>query len=127
MCFRFITSATRRRIMPMLHVEHSFWFLATILTVCVAAGSNQATADEKLKLLIIDGQNNHNWKTMTPPMKAELEKTGRFSVDVATTPPEKSPAEDWTRFRPDFSKYDVVLSNFNSMTEYWPEEGQLAL
>jgi type 1 glutamine amidotransferase len=111
----------------MLSFEHSIWFLATVFAVFGATGSKQAVAAEKLKLLIIDGQNNHNWQAMTPLMKAELEKTGRFSVDVATTPPENSPPQDWSRFRPDFSKYAVVLSNFNSMTEYWPDEVQVAL
>jgi len=111
----------------MLTIEHSIWFVAATLAVFGAASPHQAAAAEKLKLLIIDGQNNHNWKAMTPPMQAELEKTGRFTVDVATTPPEKSPKDDWNAFRPDFSKYDVVLSNFNSFTEYWPDEVQVAL
>src|SRR5579871_2154817 len=111
----------------MWHFEHSIWFLAATLAVFGAGSSHQAAAAEKLKLLIIDGQNNHNWKAMTPPMKAELEKTGRFSVDVATTPPAKSPKEDWNQFRPEFANYDVVLSNFNSVDEYWPDEVQVAL
>jgi type 1 glutamine amidotransferase len=89
------------------------------LFASLALGSNVAAAD-KLKLLIIDGQNNHNWAAMTPPMKVTLEKTGRFTVDVATTPPGKSPKEAWDKFLPDFSKYDVVLSNYNG--ESWPEE-----
>ena len=76
-------------------------------------------------MLIIDGQNNHDWKLMTPPMKASLEATGRFTVDVATTPPAKSAAEAWNDFRPDFTKYDVVLSNYNG--ELWPKPVQEAL
>lgn len=78
-----------------------------------------ARAAEKLRVLIIDGQNNHNWKIMTPPMREALEKTGRFAVDVVTTPPAKSPKDSWNAFTPDFSKYDVVLSNYNG--ERWPE------
>ncbi len=91
----------------------------------IAAGSMSAQGAEKLKLLIIDGQNNHTWQAMTPPMKAELEKTGRFAVDVATTPPANSAKDEWAKFRPAFSKYDVVLSNYNG--ELWPDEVQLAL
>ena len=52
-----------------------------------------AKAAEKLKVLIVDGQNNHNWKSTTPLMKSFLEKTGRFSVAVATTPPKNSSEE----------------------------------
>ena len=47
----------------------------------------QTQAAEKLKALIIDGQNNHSWKTTTPVLKWILEDSGRFTVDVSTTPP----------------------------------------
>lgn len=77
-------------------------------------------AEEKLRVLIIDGQNNHNWRIMTPPMKADLERSGRFVVDVATTPDRKADRSAWNAFRPDFSKYDVVLSNYNGQP--WPAE-----
>lgn len=53
-------------------------------------------------------------------MKADLESSGRFTVDVATTPGPKSSAAAWESFRPDFSKYDVVLSNYNG--DLWPPE-----
>src|SRR2546423_1531146 len=88
------------------------------------AGSILA-ADGKLRVLIIDGQNNHNWRAMTPPMKADLERSGRFSVDVATTPGPKASRSDWDSFRPDFARYDVVLSNYNG--EPWPRNVQKAL
>ena len=42
---------------------------------------------EKFKVLLVDGQNNHNWAAMTPFMKAQMEKTGLFKVDVVTSPP----------------------------------------
>ncbi len=47
-----------------------------------------AGAADKLKALIIDGQNNHDWKACTPVLKWILEDCGRFVVDVSTTPPE---------------------------------------
>ena len=40
-----------------------------------------------LRALIIDGQNNHNWKATTPVLKWILEDSGRFTVTVFTTPP----------------------------------------
>ena len=87
--------------------------------------SGSARAAEPLKMLIVDGQNNHDWKAMTPPMKAALEGTGRFKVDVATTPDAKAAKGDWDTFRPDFSKYDVVLSNYNGQP--WPQPVKEAL
>ncbi len=47
-----------------------------------------ASAEPKLKALIVDGQNNHNWKATTPILKRHLEETGLFAVDVATSPAE---------------------------------------
>jgi hypothetical protein len=103
--------------------------MAAVVTALAAGGTAPLAAAEKLKVLIIDGQNNHPWQVMTPLMKADLERTGRFAVDVATTPPPKSPKDDWTKFRPDFSKFDVVLSNYNDYNngDPWPDEVQVAL
>jgi type 1 glutamine amidotransferase len=96
-----------------------------LLGLLVAASAAQATAAEKLRLLIVDGQNNHNWKAMTPPMKAALEGSGQFVVDVATAPPKDAPADAWKSFRPEFARYDVVLSNYNGQP--WPQEVREAL
>jgi type 1 glutamine amidotransferase len=98
------------------------WLLAALAFVALG---RSAPAAEKLRVLIIDGQNNHQWQAMTPPMKDDLVASGRFTVDVATTPPRKAPAEAWNAFHPDFSKYDVVLSNYNG--DPWPESVQKAL
>ena len=84
-----------------------------------------AESAEKLKLLIVDGQNNHNWKATTPILQEFLTRSGRFDVSVATSPPPKSPASDWDSFRPKFADFQVVLSNFNNNTgEQWPEPVQ---
>jgi len=122
-------------------------------TVLIAAGA--ARADEKINVLIIDGQNNHNWRQTTPHMKKWLEASGRFKVDVATAPtmprgPQKPKADaneeaqrafardqliheaklntyrkSMETFRPDFSKYAVVVSNYNG--DSWPKETNAAL
>lgn len=102
---------------------HRFVGLALLGLLLPTAGAG--AAGDKLKLLIIDGQNNHDWKAMTPPMKASLESTGRFEVEVATTPPKGAPSSDWESFRPDFAKYNVVLSNYNG--EPWPDEVRRSL
>ena len=88
------------------------------LAIAIFLLCTSADAADKLRLLVIDGQNNHNWRVMTPPMKAKLESTGRFTVEVATTPGGGGKKEDWEKFRPDFTKFDVVLSNYNGQP--WP-------
>jgi type 1 glutamine amidotransferase len=106
----------------MVTIRGRLWWLG--LLVLLALGQS-AVAAETIRVLIIDGQNNHNWQLMTPPMKQDLIDSGRFSVDVATTPEKQASKEAWGAFHPDFSKYDVVLSNYNG--EPWPEGVQKAL
>ncbi len=43
-------------------------------------------AEEKVKVLLIDGQNNHAWQETTPLLVAILKDSGRFEVTVSTAP-----------------------------------------
>ena len=80
-------------------------------------------AGEPMKALIVDGQNNHAvWPTTTKMMKAYLEQTKLFAVDVATAAPEGTDPD----FKPEFSKYDVVVSNFGHGAAPWPKGTQAA-
>ncbi len=79
-----------------------------------------ASAQEKIPALLIDGQNNHNWRSTSPILKAALEASGRFAVEVSTTPSDKAPATEWAAWRPDFAKFKVVVSNYNG--QEWPAE-----
>ncbi|MDP6557503.1 MAG: ThuA domain-containing protein [Pirellulaceae bacterium] len=90
--------------------------LHLLVAVVVAKAEEGADTSQKLKLLIVDGQNNHDWKTVTPLLSYSLGQTERFDVDVVTTPSREA---DWKAFGPEFSKYDVVLSNYFGRD--WPE------
>ncbi|MGN6493361.1 MAG: ThuA domain-containing protein [Agriterribacter sp.] len=77
---------------------------------------------KKLKVLIVDGQNNHgNWPQTTQLMKGYLEETGLFEVEVATTPGEK---QDMSGFAPVFKNFDAVVLNYNG--DDWPQQTQAA-
>lgn len=56
------------------------------MSILVAFSNSTLQGAQKLKALIIDGQNNHDWKATTPVLKRILEDCGRFSVEVATSP-----------------------------------------
>jgi type 1 glutamine amidotransferase len=112
--------------------------LAFALPLLVAV-SSRAAEPEKIRVLVIDGQNNHAWQQTTPVLKKELEDCERFAVDVATSPaalklptlPKDATPEQTAKhkeqvaalqaeqrakmekFRPDLSKYQVVVSNYN--------------
>jgi len=76
-----------------------------------------APAVERIRVLIIDGVNNHDWENTTATTRATLEQTGRFTVDVSTSPHKRASREQWDAWRPAFSDYQVVLSNFNDDCE----------
>lgn len=88
-----------------------------------AGGKGDVKSPAKIKVLIIDGENNHRWARMTPPMKAMLESTGRFSVSVSTLPSNRAKKAEWATWKPAFANYDVVVSNYNDGGKCrWPEE-----
>jgi type 1 glutamine amidotransferase len=80
-----------------------------------------AMAQAPYKALIVDGQNGHKWAETTPVLKALLEETKLFTVDVATSPPK---GQDVSGFAPEFAAYDVVVTNYQGAS--WSEETQKA-
>lgn len=128
--------------------------LLTLAVVAVLAAGvlpSANAADEKIKVLLIDGQNNHDWKATTPVLKKALEDCGRFTVDVFTTPPKfQTPPDardgsdaEIAKFKeallknmdtyaaqlrkghPKLSDYQVVMSNYNGQP--WPQDLQKEL
>jgi type 1 glutamine amidotransferase/HEAT repeat protein len=95
--------------------------VATIAALVLLAG--QALAADNIRVLILSGQNNHKWQETTPKLKAILEASQRFTVDV-TEHPEQCDAAT-------FAKYDVILSNWNTWTKNatatnWPDATRAA-
>jgi len=106
-------------------------FLKSIVSVfavgLIGLHTPSALADDakKLKVLIVDGQNNHNWKSTTPVMQKAFTDSGKFEVSVSTTPDKKKGTqEQWDAWRPVFADFDVVVSNYNGAM--WPEEVRTA-
>jgi hypothetical protein len=120
-----------------------FGFALPVILAC----SSSLWAQEKWKALIVDGQNNHAaWPKTTMMMKQYLEGSGLFTVDIARTrftwngdewlskyplndgvqrQHQKQPMAD-PDFRPDFAKYQVVISNMGFNAAPWPQETQVA-
>ncbi|MEL7160215.1 MAG: ThuA domain-containing protein [Bacteroidota bacterium] len=108
--------------------------------ICLLFLSAPVTA--QIRVLIVDGQNNHAvWPKSTIMMKEYLEGTGLFTVDVArtfttwrgsqqseylplagtdTTIDLEKPQAD-PNFKPRFKNYDVVISNFGWKAAAWPK------
>jgi type 1 glutamine amidotransferase len=84
-----------------------------IFLACVVL-SGFATADVKSRVLILSGANNHDWKQTTLAIRAALEETGRFEVDVE---------ENVIAMKPEsFAPYAVVLSDFNTFGKGAPKD-----
>ncbi len=97
--------------------------LSLVVLAISLAGPMPLHAADRLKALIVDGQNNHAvWPTTTRMMKAYLEQTGLFSVEIATAAPQGTDPN----FQPEFSHYAVVVSNFGHGAAAWPRSTQLA-
>ena len=91
--------------------------LAAMATVLLLRGPACAVAAAPpIRVLLFSGQNNHDWKTTTPRLKAILTESGRFAVDV-TERPDQGATEM-------FAKYDLILSDWNAWgnapVKEWP-------
>lgn len=117
-----------------------------IACLCLTLGIiSSVSAKETIPVLIVDGQNNHDvWPQSTIIMKKQLEDTGMFSVDIARTKyiwnsgkhkawlpmagVEKTEAvgnpQTDPDFKPDFSKYKLVVNNLGYQAADWPAETQ---
>jgi len=85
-----------------------------------------ALSHAQIRVLIIDGVNNHDWAAGTAGIRSILDETGGFSTDVSTVTPEK-----FGQWNPEFAKYQVVVNNFNGgHTDKgieWPKRVEKAL
>jgi type 1 glutamine amidotransferase len=106
---------------------HLGWASLAVVLSFTGVAARQARADDKqetgkIRVVIIDGQNNHDWRATTPHLKKVLETAGRFSVDVSSNlkPGDKPGTVETVSFPPNLSKYDVVLSNYNGAG--WPDD-----
>jgi type 1 glutamine amidotransferase len=80
---------------------------------------------ERLRALIVDGRNNHDWRATTPLLRQALLSTTLFKVEVPTAP------QDNTRlanFRPPFENADLIVLNYSDFGNdgAWPQSTQEA-
>ncbi|WP_242631798.1 family 16 glycoside hydrolase [Rubripirellula amarantea] len=101
-------------------------FLADVLLLPTTGADEPAveaaTPEPIISVLIIDGENPwHDWKVTSPIIKKTLEQSGKFTVEVVTTPEDE---EQRRTFSPAFTDYDLILSNYNGPS--WSEETKAA-
>jgi uncharacterized protein len=93
------------------------FMVVAALIACLSSCKNEAA----YKALIITGQNNHNWQVSSPILKQILDETGLFTSEIIKTPEKGG---DMTSFNPDFSKYKLVVIDYNG--DSWSEKTNTA-
>ena len=88
-----------------------FIILISIVTVTPTEAKKKKKSS-KIKILLIDGQskNHQHWKEWTPILLKQLDDSGLFLVDIATSPMK---GESLDKFNPKFKNYDVVASTYD--------------
>ena len=92
----------------------------TICVIAILAASWTSRAAAPIAVMILDGESGgpyHDWQRVTPALKKMLDETGLFATTVVTTPAANG---DFSSFTPDFSKYQVVVMNYDAPDERWP-------
>ena len=95
----------------MTSMKRFFLLLALFVAVAIAP----AYSRKPIKALIVSGQNNHNWQVSHLVLQQILNNSGLAEADIALTAPAGG---DMSSFAPDFSKYDVVVLDYNG--DRWP-------
>jgi len=81
-----------------------------------------AIAAPPIRVMLLDGESGgpyHAWQETTPYLKRMLDDAGLFQTDVVTAPPRGG---DFTNFKPDWSKYQVIVLNYDAPDDRWSPE-----
>ena len=98
---------------------------AALIVAAVAApllaGVRAATP---IRVMLLDGESAgpyHDWQRTTPALKKMLDETKLFDVSMVT-----APGAGGGPFAPDFSKYQLVVLNYDAPDERWSSEVKAA-
>ena len=81
----------------------------SLASVAVAIAVTVAGAATPIRVMLLDGANNHDWKSTSPVIRKILEEPGIFTTKTVTVD-----NADVASFKPDWSQFDVVVLNYNT-------------
>jgi len=92
--------------------------LAGLAFVIVAAAPAPPAS---IRVMLLDGANNHDWKATSPVIRKVLDEAGIFKTTTVTVD-----NSELAGFKPDWKQYDVVVLNYNTGINadapMWPAE-----
>jgi len=121
-------TATLNSMTPSVEIRLATMLCSFLLMFCLIPAAVLAKEPPpKIKVLIVDGFSNHDWRLTTALLRGILEPSGLFEVAVSTAPPTAS-SPGWEQWRPKFSDYDVVIQTCNDINggPSWPRDVQIA-
>src|SRR5258708_23626207 len=80
-----------------------------VLAACGLASALSPRAAAPIRVMLLDGANNHDWKATSPVIKKILDEATIFNTTVVTVD-----NANLSTFKPDWSQYDVVVLNYNT-------------
>jgi len=101
------------------------WILTVSSCLALFAQGRALAAEPgaRLRILILSGANNHDWRHTSPVLQKFYEANGQFMVDVTENVPEMKPT--------DFARYDALVCNYttypNVQGHRWPAATEKAL
>jgi HEAT repeat protein len=100
-----------------------FWSLHELAVKTEDDGAAQTergrTAGEPIKVMILGGQNNHNWKESNAYLWVVLDREKHIAATISNAPEEGASPADKDAWRPQFENYDCVILNYNG--DMWTE------
>jgi type 1 glutamine amidotransferase len=79
--------------------------MRALSVLLLAAAFASAGPPDKIRVLILSGRNNHDWRTTTPAIRRILNDCGRFDTRVTEEPAALSEAA--------VTPFDVIVSDYN--------------
>src|SRR5438552_2461542 len=83
--------------------------ITAIAVVLLASLSALPRAAAPIRVLLVDGANNHDWKATSPVIRKILEETGLFTITTVS-----AGNAELNTFKPDWTRYNVVVLNYNT-------------
>jgi type 1 glutamine amidotransferase len=75
----------------------------------IASAPPPPLAAAPIRVMLLDGANNHDWKSTSPVIRKILDEAAIFTTTIVTVDNASLGA-----FKPDWSRYDVVVLNYNT-------------
>jgi type 1 glutamine amidotransferase/HEAT repeat protein len=108
-----------------IHIRNALKAVGLALWMILSLTAGPAEAARKpagIRVLILSGLNNHDWRSTTPVLLKMFKSSDRFTVVDVSEQPGKLTARD-------FRKYDVIVSNWTPYPDtarQWPAETEKA-